>query len=240
MLTINQNPTEYDLKLLGAIAKAAAPKELDIDQSSIQWHVTMVNLTNSSIPIIIGLNTANNTTVTLKAAMDNGTVRLDWAVVDSPKLETPAQYQLSPLNEIAVMSALDAEPQQEQPRTALATKMDFMKELYSDDDDYSIDLPVPKVFFTELDMEFYMSKLTKTLEESILLWMECSGRLSVDMDDPDILFQHLLKKDIKRIYMHGTARNQVRVELHDGTAREFSSLNPSIQVEICREILSII
>ena len=141
---------------------------------------------------------------------------------------------------LAAVESSEEPRQKREPHSQLSACSKLIQEMYNDDPEYDSNMPVPKVFFSKLDFDTYMSNLSVTLEESILLWMESTGRLSVNMDDEGILVPTILKNNINRVYMHGAARNQVRVELHDGDIREFRNMSAAVQVEICNEILSIL
>lgn len=93
-----------------------------------------------------------------------------------------------------------------------------------------------------MDFDYYMAKLQTTLQESILLWMESNATLSVDMSSQDINTDHIPENqfNIKRVYMHGPARNHVMVEFNDNTTVDFMKVNISMQISITEDILSIL
>lgn len=241
MITISAKPTDRDVELINALASAALPETSPKPQ--FKWHVTSVS--ELGIPLVIGLaHTEDGTdySACLACAYTEGLIRLDGITVDSSSFEAPVSYRMTPMREINILSQIpDLAPARPEPRSQLGAYMDMMDEIFNDtcSDDQELEIPVPKVFDSALAMDEYMSRLAVTLQESILLWMECSGQLAVSMDDDNILAP-LLKDSIKRVYMHGAARNALRIELTDGTVKDFLDIPSSIQVEICREVLSII
>lgn len=147
-----------------------------------------------------------------------------------------------PMTEMLVLSKLQSHDTDDRPTSQLGNHMRLIQAMYQDDPDYSLEKPVPNVFFTKMDFDYYMAKLQTTLQESILLWMESNTTLSVDMSSQDINTHHIPGKqfNIKRVYMHGPARNHVMVEFNDNTTADFMSLNISIQTAITEDILSIL
>jgi len=247
--------TPKDIDILNtAVHEAFKEANMDVELHDIRWRCQILTIDNSKIPVIIGqgCNTEENPfwltrnvyTIAVKGSCVDSDIQLESIVIDNPeKLDTPLVYQLSPLHEMYILAAVESseEPRQKrEPHSQLSACSKLIQEMYNDDPDYDSNMPVPKVFFSKLDFDTYMSNLSVTLEESILLWMESTGRLSVNMDDEDILVPTILKNNIKRVYMHGAARNQVRVELHNGDIHEFRNMSAAVQVEICNEILSIL
>ena len=242
-------PKDIDI-LNSAVNEAFKEAYMDVEVHDIHWRCQILNIDNSKIPVIVGQgysleeNPLNLYTITVKGSCVDSDIQLESIVIDNPeKLDTPLVYQLSPLHEMYILAAVESseEPRQKrEPHSQLSACSKLIQEMYNDDPDYDSNMPVPKVFFSKLDFDTYMSNLSVTLEESILLWMESTGRLSVNMDDEGILVPTILKNNIKRVYMHGAARNQVRVELNDGDIREFRNMSAAVQVEICNEILSIL
>lgn len=147
-----------------------------------------------------------------------------------------------PMTEMLVLSKLQSHDTDNRPTSQLGNHMRLIQAMYQDDPDYSVDKPVPNVFFTKMDFDYYMAKLQTTLQESILLWMESNATLSVDMSSQDINTDHIPGKqfNIKRVYMHGPARNHVMVEFNDNTTADFMKLNISMQISITEDILSIL
>ncbi len=147
-----------------------------------------------------------------------------------------------PMTELLVLSKLQSHDTDDRPTSQLGNHMRLIQAMYQDDPDYSIDKPVPNVFFTKMDFDYYMAKLQTTLQESILLWMESNATLSVDMSSKDINTNHIPGNqfNVKRVYMHGPARNHVMVEFNDNTTADFMGLNISIQTAITEDILSIL
>lgn len=240
MIKINQNLTQHDIQILNASLKAAMP---DINSDSIHWHSSIIQTANgNAIPVVIGVIYSDDntpaTTVCVKGTIENNTIQLHNLVIDG---KFKSNFRFTPLNEIGILSAIP-EPDDNKPKThsQLSACSKLIQELYADNDEYSIDKPVPKLFFSILDMDYYFSKLAVTMEESILLWMESTGRLSVNMDDDEISVSKILQDSVKRIFMNSPARNKVSLELTNGSIKDFSQINPSVQVEICREILSIL
>lgn len=242
-------PKDIDI-LNSAVHEAFKEAYMDVEIHDIHWRCQILNIDNSKIPVIVGQgynieeNTLNLYTIAVKGSCVDSDIQLESIVIDNPeKLDTPLVYQLSPLHEMYILAAVESseEPRQKrEPHSQLSACSKLIQEMYNDDPDYDSNMPVPKVFFSKLDFDTYMSNLSVTLEESILLWMESTGRLSVNMDDEGILVPTILKNNIKRVYMHGAARNQVRVELHNGDIHEFKNMSAAVQVEICNEILSIL
>jgi hypothetical protein len=250
--------TPKDINILNAaVQEVFKEANLDIQPFYIHWKCQILHVDDMRIPVIIGQGcnieenpfwtTRNMYTIAVKGTCVDSDIQLESIVIDNPeKLDKPLTYQLSPLHELYVIAAAEAmEPQpktllRKETHSQLSACSKLIQEIYSDDPDYDSNMPVPKVFFSKLDFDTYMSNLSVTLEESILLWMESTGRLSVNMDDESILVPTILKNNIKRVYMHGAARNQVRVELHNGDIHEFRNMSAAVQVEICNEILSIL
>ena len=246
--------TPKDINILNsAVHEAFNEAGMDVELHNIHWRCQILTIDDTKIPVIIGqgCNTEENPfwltrniyTIAVKGSCVDSDIQLESIVIDNPeKLDMPLTYQLSPLHELYVIAAAEAnepEPRKE-VHSQLGACSKLIQEIYSDNPEYDPNMPVPKVFFSKLDFDDYMSNLSVTLEESILLWMESTGRLSINMDDEGILVPTILKNNIKRVYMHGAARNQVRVELHNGDIHEFRNMSPTFQVEICNEILSIL
>jgi hypothetical protein len=147
-----------------------------------------------------------------------------------------------PMTEMLVLSKLQSHDTDDRPASQLGNHMRLIQAMYQDDPDYSIDKPVPNVFFTKMDFDYYMAKLQTTLQESILLWMESNATLSVDMSSQDINTEHIPGNqfNVKRVYMHGPARNHVMVEFNDNTTVDFMKVNISMQISITEDILSIL
>lgn len=247
--------TPKDINILNsAVHEAFKEADMDVELHNIQWRCQILTIDGSKIPVIIGQGcdieenpfwlTRNIYTIAVKGTCVDSDIQLESIVIDNPeKLDKPLTYQLSPLHELYVIAAAEADdphPEKREPHSQLSACSKLIQEMYNDDPDYDSNMPVPKVFFSKLDFDAYMSNVSVTLEESILLWMESTGRLSVNMDDEGILVPTILKNSIKRVYMHGAARNQVRVELHNGDILEFRNMSAAFQVEICNEILSIL
>lgn len=241
--------TTKDIDILNsAVREAFKEANMDAELHDIHWRCQILTIDNSKIPVIVGqeCNTEENHvyTIAVKGSCVDSDIQLESIVIDNPeKLDMPLVYQLSPLHEMYILAAVESseEPKQKrEPHSQLSACSKLIQEMYNDNPDYDSNMPVPKVFFSKLDFDTYMSNLSVTLEESILLWMESTGRLSVNMDDEGILVPHTLKNNIKRVYMHGAARNQVRVEMVNGDIHEFRNMSAAVQVEICNEILSIL
>ena len=247
--------TPKDINILNsAVHEAFKEADMDVELHNIQWRCQILNIDDTKIPVIIGqeCNTEENPfwltrniyTIAVKGTCVDSDIQLESIVIDNPeKLDKPLTYQLSPLHELYVIAAAeanDSHPVKREPHSQLSACSKLIQEMYNDDPDYDSNMPVPKVFFSKLDFDTYMSSVSVTLEESILLWMESTGRLSVNMDDEGILVPTILTNNIKRVYMHGAARNQVRVEMLNGDIHEFRNMSAAFQVEICNEILSIL
>jgi hypothetical protein len=247
--------TPKDINILNAaVQEAFREANMDVELHNIHWRCQILTIDDAKIPVIIGQGygsennlfwtTPNTDTIAVKGSCVDSDIQLESIVIDSPeKLNTPLVYQLSPLHELYIMAAVETNnpyPEKIEPHSQLSACSKLIQEMYSDDPAYDTNMPVPKVFFSKLDFDTYMSNVSVTLEESILLWMESTGRLSVNMDDESILVPTILKNNIKRVYMHGAARNQVRVELQNGDIHEFRNMSAAVQVEICNEILSIL
>lgn len=245
MIKINSNLTSDDIQLLNASVQAALP-DGSMDTSDIHWITSILStLDGTRIPIITGLMYNDDQTVKLaicvKGVIDGDDIQLQRLVIDGENLISPVNFRVTPLTEVIILGKIpETGTRKPEAHSQLSACSKLVRDMYIDDDEYSLDKPVPKVFFSMMDMDYYFSKLAVTLEESILLWMESTGRLSVNMNDEDITVSPILQDSIKRIYMSGAARNKVALELTNGTTREFSSINPSVQVELCREILSIL
>ena len=246
MIKINSKLNNDDIQLLNASVQAALPVGLSVNTDDIHWIVTNLStLDGTRLPIITGLVYNDNHTVKLaicvKGVIDGDDIQLQRLVIDGEALLAPVHFRVTPLTEVTILSNIpETGTRKPEAHSQLSACAKLVRDMYIDDDEYSLDKPVPKVFFSMMDMDYYFSKLAVTLEESILLWMESTGRLSVNMNDEDITVSTILQDSIKRIYMNGAARNKVTLELTNGTTRDFSSINPSVQVELCREILSIL
>ena len=254
MIKINKcNITSKDIDILNTATKIALEEaKMDVGTLDIHWNCKILGIDNMKIPVILGQGyeakenpfwtTHRIFTIAVKGTCVESDIQLESIVIDGDSLDKPLNYQLSPIHELYILAAVEAseEPNKREVHSQLSACSKLIQEIYSDNPEYDPNMPVPKVFFSKLDFDDYMSNLSVTLEESILLWMESTGRLSVNMDDDGILVPTILKNNIKRVYMHGAARNQVRVELHNGDIREFRNMSPTFQVEICNEILSIL
>ena len=243
----NNELTPESRDLLNATVLVAKPVGLEIIPESIDWklHILSELDQSTSTPVIQGSN-PDELSFTPKtiAHPENEFLELTGMTIDGPQLPEPVNYRVTPLTETYILAKLEemhpGKPVRE-TQSQLSACSKLIQEMYKDDEDYVINKPVPKVFFSKLDLDFYMSRLAVTLEESILLWMESTGRFSVNMNDQDILVPHLLENYIKRIYMFGPARNKVKVEFHnDDIHKDFSLMTPSVQLELCNEILSIL
>lgn len=248
--------TSKDIDILNTATKIALEEaKMDVGTLVIHWRCQILNIDDMKIPVIIGQGyesennpfwtTTHTYTIAVKGTCIDSDIQLESIVIDGDSLDKPLNYQLSPIHELYILATVEAS---EEPRllnkrevhSQLSACSKLIQEIYSDDPAYDANMPVPKVFFSKLDFDAYMSNVSVTLEESILLWMESTGRLSVNMDDEGILVPTILKNNIKRVYMHGAARNQVIIELHNGDINEFRNMSAAVQVEICNEILSIL
>lgn len=242
----NCNITTKDIDILNTATKIALEEaKLDVGLFDIHWNCKILDIDGMKIPVILGQGYESEKrlfTIAVKGTCVESDIQLEAIVIDGDSLEKPLIYQLSPIHEMYILAAVEAseEPRKREVHSQLSACSKLIQEIYSDDPDYDPNMPVPKVFFSKLDFDDYMSNLSVSLEESILLWMESTGRLSVNMDDEGILVPAILKNTIHRVYMHGAARNQVLVELSDETIHEFRNMPPAFQVEICNEILSIL
>lgn len=243
--------TPKDINILNsAVHEALKDAKVNAELVHIGWRCQILTVDNGTkIPVIVGQGseTENNPadyTITVKASCINDDIQLESVVIDNPvKLQNTVNYQFSPIHELYIMATAEANKPQEtkrEPHSQLSACSRLVQEIYSDNPDYDSNMPVPKVFFSKLDFDTYMSNLSVTLQESILLWMESTGQLSVNMDDENISVPTMLKNNIKRIYMHGAARNNIKVELLNGNTQDFHNMSASIQMEICNEILSIL
>jgi hypothetical protein len=245
--------TPKDVNILNsAVHEALKDAHTNVELNYISWNIQIITLedNNTKIPVIVGQgseteNSPADYTITVKASCINDDIQLESIVIDNPiKLNNPINYQLSPIHELYIMETAEAnQPKQETKREThnqISACSRLIQEIYSDNPDYDSNMPVPKVFFSKLDFDTYMSNLSVTLEESILLWMESTGQLSVNMDDENISVPTILKNNIKRVYMHGAARNHIKVELANNTVHDFHNMSASVQTEICNEILSIL
>jgi len=243
--------TPKDINILNsAVHEALKDAKVNAELVHIDWKCQILTVDNGTkIPVIVGQGseTENNPadyTITVRASCINDDIQLESVVIDNPiKFQNPINYQFSPIHELYIMATAEANKPQEikrEPHSQLSACSRLVQEIYSDNPDYDSNMPVPKVFFSKLDFDTYMSNLSVTLQESILLWMESTGQLSVNMDDENISVPTMLKNNIKRIYMHGAARNQIKVELLNGNTQDFHNMSASVQTEICNEILSIL
>lgn len=237
----NTSLSPHTIDILNATALTALPEGFPIDTKDIIWSLDLY--TDQNFPVIIG-KYSNNTFLKPRYIIHipDGTMQLTGMSIDSESLASPINFKVTPLNEITILSKTNQDtdnPRQTHSQLSACSKL--IQEIYKDDPDYSVEeTKTPKVFFSLLELDYYCSNLAVTLEESILLWMETTYRLSVNLDDEGINVPLLLDKNIKRAFMSGPARNKVKIELLNGTQKDFSELTPSVQMELAREILSIL
>lgn len=237
--------TSDSIDILNATVVTALPEGFHIDTNDINW--TMDTTLDKHSPVITGeyVNQESNIVTVFKphyvVNIQDGSVQFTDMNITSMELHSPVNYKVTPLSEVYILSKLkDKKPEKRHVHSQLSACANLIKEMYTDDEDYDINKPIPKLFFTKIDMDCYLGNLAVTLEESILFWMESTGRLSVSMDDSGINTAKRLAKSVKRVFMFGPARNKVKVEFIDGDEKDFSLMPPSAQVEICNEILSIL
>lgn len=253
-LYINENTQSLDVKSIGLL-NAALHVFLDntikpFSDDDIHWTVDKLHsLNGDGFYYNISGTIDDRLTVTPVVTWSSiDTCRLTDIQVDGAELTKLKSFPVTPINEVYILATLEAhEPtprllNRKEAHSQLSAYSKLVQAMYQDDPDYDPNLPVPKTFFTKLDFDVYMSNLSVTLQESILLWMESTGRLSVNMNDTDINVQPLAnaKYNIKRIYMSGPARNKITIEFEDNSTTDFGNLTTSLQVELCNEILSIL
>ena len=253
-LYINETTQSLDIKSIGLL-NAALHVFLDntikpFSDDDIHWTVDKLHsLNGDGFYYNISGTIDDRLTVTPVVTWSSiDTCRLTNIQVDGAELTKLESFPVTPINEVYILATLEAhEPtprllNRKEPHSQLSAYSKLVQAMYQDDPDYDPNLPVPKTFFTKVDFDVYMSNLSVTIQESILLWMESTGRLSVNMDDTDINVQPLAntKYNIKRIYMSGPARNKITIEYNNNATTDFSNLTPSLQVELCNEILSIL
>ena len=243
-LEIKDNQLTSDsIDLLNASALAAMPMGLELHAERADWTVDFILGTAWSylVPVIKGKLDDLILVPKYVIHAEEGFLELVSMTIDGPQLTQQINYKVTPLSEVYILAKLeDKKPEKRQVHSQLGACSNLIQEMYANDDDYDINKPVPKVFFTKLDLDYYLANLAVTLEESILLWMESTGRLSVNMNDDGINMPKLLEKAVKRVFMFGPARNKVKVEFNNGDQKDFSLMTPSAQLEICSEILSIL
>lgn len=242
ILTIQDNSLTPDsLSLLNAAVHSILPPAINIPaNSNITWQLDYPDIFGS-----LYTPQGNIMVSTKTSPLENYSLQLLSLTIDGQPLPKQFSLSITPLSETQVYQKLDELypplTQKPEPHSQLSACSQLIQEIYSNNPDYQTNPDfIPKTFLTKLDLDDYLANLAITLEESILLWMESSGRLSVNLDDQDINMPLLLKKTFKRAFMFGPARNKVMVELIDGTTKPFSYLTPSFQLEICSEILSIL
>lgn len=238
--------------LLNATVNSALPVgfPFNIDSQNIHWHLSYLLGTSLSIlvPVIHGVIDDSDMAPTIAKPKfvihpEDDFLELVTMELDGPRFKTPIVYRMTPLSEVYILSKLEVNNpgNTREPHSQLSACSKLIQEMYSDIPGYNVEeSQIPKVFFTKFDLDFYLANLAVTLEESILLWMESTGKLSVNMNDESINMPRLLEKSIKRVFMFGPARNKVKVEFNNGDKKDFSQMTPSAQVEICSEILSIL
>lgn len=212
--------TKDSLRYLDAILKTALPASPEpVDIQSVQW--------SAEPPLIHGTVTDPTTGTAFEARITcrQSEHEPDILIPQTLELDDTIVFPLSPLNEAYVLAALE-EPDN-QPRCQAGNKYATL-----------MDSPTLQVFQTTLEMDVQIDNVTRKLEESILLWMERNTQ-SIDMDNAAMLAPRLLRS-IKRVYMHGPARNKVMVEYHDGSTQLFREMLEPWRIELCYEILSIV
>lgn len=241
-LNIDNNKISYDsINILNATVITALPDGFPIDSENIEW--SLDNTIDRHIPVITGkYGTETFIKPRYVIHIPDGTIQLTGMIINSTALVSPVHFKVTPMNEIYILGKIESkEPEKRQVHSQLSACSKLIQEMYSDIPGYNVEeSQIPKVFFTKLDLDFYLANLAVTLEESILLWMESTGKLSVNMNDEAINMPRILEKSIKRVFMFGPARNKVKVEFNNGDQKDFSLMTPSAQVEICSEILSIL
>jgi hypothetical protein len=239
----NNQLTSDSIDLLNASVLVAMPMGLELHAERADWTVDFILGTAWSclVPVIKGKLDDLILVPKYVIHAEEGFLELVSMTIDGPQLTQQINYKVTPLSEVYILAKLeDKKPEKRQVHSQLGACSNLIQEMYANDDDYDINKPVPKVFFTKLDLDYYLANLAVTLEESILLWMESTGRLSVNMNDDGINMPRRLEKTIKRVFMFGPARNKVKVEFNNGDQKDFSLMTPSAQLEICSEILSIL
>ena len=237
--------TPKDTSILDSAVTAALDYAgLKKPSSNIQWHYYILSADDGKTQYpVINANGATSDglqfSALMETSMDGRNVTLEAVVIDADSLEEPVSYQISPLREVYILSNTQDTPQPREPHSQLKAYTELVNEIYSFTQDDELPTP-PKVFLDKISFDYYMADFSITLQETILLWMESTGNLAVNMDDPAITTPRRLEGSIKRIYMHGPARNKLMVEYLDGTTKLFPLLAPSVQTELCEEILSII
>lgn len=237
----NNNISDDSIDILNATVITALPDGFPIDTQNIDW--SLDTTIDKHIPVITGkYGTETFIKPRYVIHIPDGTIQLTGMHIDSISLASPINFKVTPLNEVYILGKLeDKEPKKRQVHSQLSACSNLIQEMYSNIPGYNVEeSQIPKVFFTKFDLDFYLANLAVTLEESILLWMESTGKLSVNMNDESINMPRLMEKSIKRVFMFGPARNKVKVEFNNGDKKDFSLMTPSAQVEICSEILSIL
>lgn len=240
----NNNISDDSIDILNATVITALPDGFPIDTKNIDWSLNKT--IDKHIPVITGKRIIDGIETFIKPRyvihIPDGTIQLTGMHIDSTALASPVNFKVTPLNEVYILGKLESkEPEKRQAQSQLTACSNLIQEMYSDIPGYNVEeSQIPKVFFTKFDLDYYLANLAVTLEESILLWMESTGRPSVNMNDDGINMPKLVEKSIKRVFMFGPARNKVKVEFHNGDQKDFSLMTPSAQVEICSEILSIL
>jgi hypothetical protein len=229
----NNELTPHDISILNATALTFLPNGAETNPDTLQW--SMDNLQIKAL----GQN-STSLTASFIPHTDDGFLELTGMTIDGPDMQKPLKCNITPLSEAIILSKLPApEDNTRQPQSQLCACSKLVQAIYSQENPQE-PLGTPKVFFTKFDLDDYLANLAVTLQESILLFMESTNLLSIDMDFDGINTPHIMAPKIKRIFMFGPARNKLMLELHDGSHRDFSSITPSAQVEICSEILSIV
>lgn len=212
--------TKDGLRYLDAILKTALPAPSEpVDIQAVQW--------SAEPPLIRGTVTdpTTGTPFEVRITCRQPEHEPDVLIPQTLELDDTVVFPLSPLNEAYVLAALE-EPE-EQPRCQAGNRYASL-----------LDSQMLQVFQTTLELDVEIDDATRKLEESILLWME-KRTASIDMDSAKLLAPRLLR-NVKRVYMHGPARNKVMVEYHDGSTQLFREMFQPWRIELCYEILSII
>ena len=177
--------TTKDINILNsAVHEVFKEAKVDVELHGIQWRCQILNIDNTKIPVIFGYGyeSDNNPfhihkpyTIAVKGTCVDSDIQLESIVIDNPeKLDKPLNYQLSPIHELYILAAVEAseEPNKREVHSQLSACSKLIQEIYSDNPEYDPNMLVPKVFFSKLDFDDYMSNVSVTLEESILLWMD--------------------------------------------------------------------
>lgn len=220
------------------------------DDDDIDWTVFFTEVSDDD-----GTTSYLVPIINAKVTKDNGAHRMDIQVVgtwDGKKnvlelqklnlyggeLNSLISFEVTPMNEMYIMNDMSEATGIPIDETSELDEPVIENAYYGMWDDEDLD-ELPDIFFSKLALDMYMRQMAKPLEESIIYWMQNNKTTEVSMTSDDIKAPKLLTQSVKRVYMDDS-QQRILLELTNGNVEEFRRLVPSIKIEICNEILSIV